>query len=190
MPVFGVSVQDACKESGGLPRVVAETIAWLDAHGESTYIVWGRAPARPESVPPAQIPHPSPGAPRSFLTIPAPSTPNPPSAVGVKPTENMFKVRGDHNKIQECRMRYDRNEVMPLKGCERRARRRGRAEALPSPRCRSRFSRTGCTTPSSPSRRCLDAIAPGPRTRLPARLARRQRQAHALRRLCLSQTSR
>ena len=29
----------------------------------------------------------------------------------------MFKVRGDHNKIQECRMRYDRNEVMPLKGC-------------------------------------------------------------------------
>uniref|UniRef100_A0A7S0KKI8 Rho-GAP domain-containing protein n=1 Tax=Micromonas pusilla TaxID=38833 RepID=A0A7S0KKI8_MICPS len=69
MPVFGVSVQDACRESGGLPRVVAETIAWLDAH------------------------------------------------VGVKPAENMFKVRGDHNKIQECRIRYDRGEVMPLKGC-------------------------------------------------------------------------
>ena len=47
MPVFGVSVQDACKESGGLPRVVAETIAWLNAHGESTYIVWGRAPRDP-----------------------------------------------------------------------------------------------------------------------------------------------
>ena len=29
----------------------------------------------------------------------------------------MFKVRGDHNKIQECRIRYDRGEVMPLKGC-------------------------------------------------------------------------
>ena len=28
----------------------------------------------------------------------------------------MFKVRGDHNKI-ECRIRYDRGEVMPLKGC-------------------------------------------------------------------------
>ena len=25
--------QDACKESGHLPRVVAETVAWLDAHG-------------------------------------------------------------------------------------------------------------------------------------------------------------
>lgn len=52
MPVFGVSVQDACKESGGLPRVVAETIAWLDAHGESTYIVWGRAPRDPNQFPP------------------------------------------------------------------------------------------------------------------------------------------
>ena len=52
MPVFGVSVQDACRESGGLPRVVAETIAWLDAHGESTFIVWGRSPLDPIQFPP------------------------------------------------------------------------------------------------------------------------------------------
>lgn len=34
MPVFGASVQDACRQSGGgVPRVVSETVAWLDAHG-------------------------------------------------------------------------------------------------------------------------------------------------------------
>ena len=69
--------------------------------------------ARPDSVPPAQIP----------LSSPRLADPSPPFnlefplAVGVKPAENMFKVRGDHNKIQECRIRYDRGEVMPLKGC-------------------------------------------------------------------------
>ena len=62
---------------------------------------------------PAQIP----------LSSPRLADPSPPFnlefplAVGVKPAENMFKVRGDHNKIQECRIRYDRGEVMPLKGC-------------------------------------------------------------------------
>jgi hypothetical protein len=36
--------QDACKESGHLPRVVAETIAWLDAHGTHS-----RMPRKPQN---------------------------------------------------------------------------------------------------------------------------------------------
>lgn len=113
MPVFGVSVQDACRESGGLPRVVAETIAWLDAHGEWTFIVWGCPPLDPIQFPPPR----SRFRPHASLTLPTPFNLEFPLAVGVKPAENMFKVRGDHNKIQECRIRYDRGEVMPLKGC-------------------------------------------------------------------------
>ena len=49
---FGPFLYRLGKESGGLPRVVAETIAWLDAHGEPTYIVWGRAPRDPNQFPP------------------------------------------------------------------------------------------------------------------------------------------
>jgi hypothetical protein len=37
--------------------------------------------------------------------------------VGVKTTEGLFAVRGDPARIQECKARYDRGEVMPLKGC-------------------------------------------------------------------------
>ena len=34
MPVFGAPLREACRDGcGGVPRVVAETIAWLDAHG-------------------------------------------------------------------------------------------------------------------------------------------------------------
>mmetsp|Transcript_26875 Transcript_26875/g.65844 ORF Transcript_26875/g.65844 Transcript_26875/m.65844 type:complete len:131 (+) Transcript_26875:229-621(+) len=69
MAVFGAPIQESCKESGVLPRVVAETVAWLDAH------------------------------------------------VGVKTTEGLFRVRGDPARIQDCKARYDRGEVMPLKGC-------------------------------------------------------------------------
>jgi len=36
MPIFGAPLREACRDGcGGVPRVVAETIAWLDAHGAS-----------------------------------------------------------------------------------------------------------------------------------------------------------
>ena len=36
-------------------------------------------------------------------------------AVGVKTTTGLFRVNGDTAKTQECKRRYERGEVMPLK---------------------------------------------------------------------------
>ena len=37
MRAFGAPIRDACADGGGIPRVVAETIAWLDAHGARAF---------------------------------------------------------------------------------------------------------------------------------------------------------
>ena len=84
-------------------------------------------------------------------------------------------------------VRQERGDA--TQGMRRRARRRRRAQALPRlpPGAASHVPPVRLTP-----RGRGDAleVTPGPRTRLTARLARRQRQAHALRRLCLSETSR
>ena len=171
MRAFGAPIRDACADGGGIPRVVAETIAWLDAHGARAFPSdppTARGVARgnnlesrssPGAATPRRVPAPTATSARVVSRARAPLLP-------LTHPRSRRQGHGRPVRVARVRIRHRGREVSvrargrdAAEECERRARRRGRPEAFPSLAAGTASFVSDVRLPPR-RRRGADAIAP------------------------------